>query len=100
MLGGHLLANRMHIATLAKGKELEKQSEIDDRIDSYTIELNSSDKDYIVDSRLAWHFIPTSFKIYLSCDIRVAAIRISLDDSRSSESQIDNIETLLGKIKE
>jgi CMP/dCMP kinase len=58
---------------------------IDERIDGVFISLNQNPAGYIIDSRLAWFFIPTSFKVYLEVDIHVAAQRILNDPARNSE---------------
>ena len=39
----------------------------------------------ILDSRLAWHFIPHSFKIHLTVDNNIAAKRIFNDNIRKNE---------------
>ncbi|MDR0828666.1 MAG: cytidylate kinase family protein [Prevotellaceae bacterium] len=63
----------------------ETHPEIDDEIDATFINLSNS-SNLVVDSRLAWHFIPTSFKVFLKADMMVAAQRIFNDKERKSES--------------
>ena len=81
------IAGEMGISTLELNILTEKLSEIDDRIDAYTKALKDLGENYIVDSRLAWHFIPSSFKVYLQCKIEVAAERILQDKKRKSEKK-------------
>jgi len=52
--------------------------EVDDLIDNSTIELGkkSVGKKVIYDSRLAWHFLPYSFKVILTIYPRTAAERV------------------------
>jgi len=92
------IAQEMGLSTLELNILSEKQSEIDDKIDSYTMALNDSDKDHIVDSRLAWHFIPASFKVYLSCKIEIAAERISRGKKRRSEKKQEKVSDTLARI--
>lgn len=92
------IAEEMGITTLELNLLSEKDSSIDDKIDSYTKALSNAPENYIVDSRLAWHFIPSSFKVYLRCSTEEAARRISLDESRSGESNESDIKKLFVKI--
>jgi len=94
------IANKLGISTLELNILSEKQSDIDDKIDSYTKARNNSDANYIVDSRLAWHFISKSLKVYLNCDIEVAVQRISQDEKRLSEKQNEMVSVLLARIVE
>ena len=94
------IAEEMGITTLELNILSENLPEVDDRIDAHTIALNEAEKNYIVDSRLAWHFIPSSFKVYLKCRTDEAARRISKDKSRSSEKKNQGAGVLLTKILE
>lgn len=51
---------------------------IDKEIDNQTIELGKTriNDNIILDSRLAWHFIPNSYKVFLDIDINTAAKRL------------------------
>ena len=48
----------------------------DTSVDEYQRELGKTTDNFIVEGRLSWHFIPHSFKIFLSCDLDEAARRI------------------------
>ena len=78
------IANRYNMTTLELNKYAETHPEIDEEIDATFKSLNNS-TDLIVDSRLAWFFIPNSFKVYLKTDIAVSADRISADNQRKNE---------------
>ena len=52
-------------------------------------ELGRTDDKIIFDSRMAWHFVPRSFKIYLYVDVDTATERIFNDKGRVSESYSD-----------
>jgi len=78
------IAARYNMSTLELNKYAETHPEIDEEIDATFKSLNDS-TDLIVDSRLAWFFIPGSFKVYLRTDVVVAANRISNDNLRDNE---------------
>jgi CMP/dCMP kinase len=50
--------------------------EIDHDIDSYLAGLDHSPEPLIVDSRLAWHFLPNSYKAYLVVEPMIGAQRV------------------------
>lgn len=79
------IAQRLGMSTLELNQYTETHPEIDDEIDSVFKEMNLSEEDYLLDSRLAWFFVPNSFKVYLQVDVKVAAERIMNDKSRKSE---------------
>lgn len=79
------IATRYGMTTLELNQYAETHPEIDEEIDSAFIRLNSASEGYIVDSRLAWHFMPNSFKIYMRVPYEVAAARIMADTTRKGE---------------
>ena len=78
------IANRYQMTTLELNQYAETHPEIDEEIDATFKSLNDS-ADLIVDSRLAWFFIPNSFKVFLKVDIHVAVSRIFGDLQRKNE---------------
>lgn len=70
----------------------ENNDEIDNLIDKKLIELNVSKHRHVFDSRMAWHFIKKSFKIYLTVNPLIAAKRVMEDFSRTSEPSINTVE--------
>ncbi len=54
----------------------ETNKEIDLLVDQKLQQLGKEEDKLVIDSRLAWHWIPQSFKVYLELDLRVAAKRI------------------------
>ena len=91
------LAQAMGIDTLEMNRRADADPEIDKKIDSVFIRVNEDPAGYVVDSRLAWFFIPGSFKVYLSVDVQEAAQRILSDPGRNSE-QYASIEEAVEKI--
>lgn len=73
---------------------------IDNRIDGYLISLNKSNEDLIIDSRMAWHFVKDSFRIYFEVNQDIGAERVLADKSRFNEPLYDNKITALGKLNE
>lgn len=68
----------------------ETEKEIDDLVDQRLQEIGVSQENVVIDSRLAWHWIPTSFKVYLDLDLTVAAQRIlnNWDPKRAEDEHI------------
>lgn len=78
------IAAKHGMTTLQLNEYTVAHPEIDDEIDGRVAELENSPEPLIFDSRLAWHFAPRSFKVYLTVDADVAAGRI-FNDQRASE---------------
>jgi cytidylate kinase len=68
----------------------EENTDIDKFIDDKVIKLNDDPDSFILDSRMAWHFIRRSFKIYLTVDPIVAAQRVIADNQREGEPVIED----------
>lgn len=79
------LAAEMGITTLELNQRAESDKTIDDKIDGVFKSLSKTDVNLIVDSRMAWHFLPSSFKIKLEVAPQIAADRISKDNTRIGE---------------
>ena len=78
------IAEKYNMTTLELNKYAETHPEIDDEVDSVLKSLENSSK-IVVDSRLAWFFIPNSFKVFLKTDIHIATNRIIADKQRKNE---------------
>lgn len=68
---------------------IENDPKYDHYVDDTMAELGKTDEKIIFDSRMAWHFVPSSFKIYLYVDVDTATERIFNDVGRVSESYTD-----------
>ncbi len=75
----------------------KKEKWTDVETDKLTKELAKKDK-LVVDARLGWHFIPKSVKVFLDCDLRVAAERI-FRDQRPDEPLQDSVEDVMKMLK-
>lgn len=80
------LAQKYNMSILDFNKHMETHMEIDEEIDNMLAEIGRRDEDMILDSRLAWHFVPQSFKVYLAVDINSAVQRICSSDRGEVES--------------
>jgi CMP/dCMP kinase len=54
----------------------EQDPTTDTTVDAYTRELGTRGESFVIEGRLAWHFIPQSFKVFLNCDLTEAGRRI------------------------
>ena len=54
----------------------EEQHDIDALVDGMLREIGETKDHIVIDSRMAWHWIPDSFKIFLKLDEETAAERI------------------------
>jgi cytidylate kinase len=59
---------------------------IDFAVDERTRELNRRLESFIIDSRMAWHFVSRATRVYLSVSPETAAKRITSDRTRSTET--------------
>ncbi|MCM1722369.1 (d)CMP kinase [Bacteroides ovatus] len=91
------IAMKYGMTTLELNKYAENHPEIDEMIDNAIRNIGKQEKYYIIDSRLAWFFIPNSFKIYLQVDVDIAADRIK-GDKRDTE-KYDSHEKAVNDIK-
>jgi len=82
----------------AFNKYMETHPEIDTECDNMIAELGKQ-SGQIFDSRLAWHFVEDSFKVYLSVDENVAIQRIFSDQKRINESHPDVEQTRISNRK-
>lgn len=57
----------------------EKQQEIDHSVDELLIKIGREKNDLVIDSRMAFHWIPDSFKVFLDLDLQTAAERTFAD---------------------
>ena len=87
------LADKYQMTTLELNQFAETHPEIDEEIDATFKSLNDS-TELIADSRLAWFFIPKSFKVFLKTEVKVAAERISNDKLRKSEKYVSKEEAV------
>ena len=83
------LAAEMGISTLEFNKRSETDLSLNKKIDEVYVELNQSQKPMVVDARLAWHFMPNSFKVRFEVPVAVGAQRVFEFARREDEQYRD-----------
>ena len=91
------LAQALGLDTLEMNRRADTDPSIDEQIDGIFVALGHDPKGYVIDSRMAWFFLPDSFKVFLKTDVHVAVQRIVNDPDRNSE-QYKTIEEAVQKI--
>lgn len=80
------LAQKYNMDVLAFNKYMESHPEIDEEIDTELIAIGRNAEDMVLDSRMAWHFVPDSFKVFLTVELTEAACRILKDQRGAVET--------------
>lgn len=72
--------------------KLDSDRSMDDLIDNTTIRVAAERKDdkLIFDSRMAWHFVPDSFKVFVTVAPCVAAARVMKDPRPGEPCEDEN----------
>lgn len=80
------LAERYGMDIFTFNKYMETHPEIDEEIDAELTKIGKRNESMVLDSRMAWHFVPDSFKVYLSVHPDAAAFRVIRDKRGAVES--------------
>ncbi len=89
------LAKERGVTLEALSREAERDGgSIDRELDERTQDLGKTGGEFVIDSRLAWHFIPSSVKILLTIDPAVAAERILKDRKAGKRAEEENAPTI------
>ncbi|MDD5163278.1 MAG: cytidylate kinase family protein [Candidatus ainarchaeum sp.] len=80
------IAGERGVNLLELGRMAEHDKSIDRQVDLWTEKLGKTKDNFIIDSRLAWHFIPNSIKIFLEISMSEAARRV-YKDMRKDEQE-------------
>ena len=94
-------ANEMNISTLELNKKSKEDFSFDYQIDNAIVEYAKAHvgKRVVFDSRLAWHFVPESFKVRLIIRPEIAAERVYLN-RQSKEEQYSSAREALDMLSE
>ncbi len=92
------IAERRGMTTLELNKISATDRSVDDEIDNFVLETGKTQDHLIIDSRLAWYFIPAAFKVYLSVDAMIGAERV-FNAGRSDEHNPSLEATLQNNLK-
>jgi len=84
------IAKERGIDVLQANLSAEENAEIDHAVDGRLREMGSAEDQLVVDSRMAWHWMPFSFKVFLDLELEVAAQRIldNMDKKRRTSEHI------------
>jgi len=93
------LARQKGMTSLELNRYTESHPEIDRQIDEGVIALAEQHSRIIIDSRLAWHFVPESFKVYLTVDPMIASSRV-LSSSRGEVERYATLEEAFDKLNQ
>lgn len=82
------LAEEMNLTVLEMNQLMCSDPKYDSMIDDATARISreNKEKDIVFDSRLAWHFVESSFKVFLMVSLDVAASRVMNDNRGAVES--------------
>lgn len=88
-----------HESILSFQEEDERIKQIDKLIDDKTFEIGKTrlNENIVFDSRLAWHFIPNSFKVFIDVDKKTAGER--LFNAKRETEQISSIEDAIQSLE-
>lgn len=85
------IARKRKLTLLQVGRLAERDRSIDEELDDMQAGLGKTENNFVLDSRLGWHFIPKSFKVFLKVEIKEAARRIFNDSKRKSVEENSTI---------
>jgi len=95
------IAEEHGLSVLEMNELMNKDPKYDHEIDDTTARISreNPDKSILFDSRLAWHFVEKSFKVFLSVSLDVAAKRVAGDASRGDVEHYDSLEEAKENLK-
>ena len=74
------------------------KEDVDSEVDNYQKKIGLSEDNFILEGRLAFHFIPKSIKFFFYIEPKLAAKRI-FDDQRGTEKHYENVTDSLTALK-
>ncbi len=93
------LAAERGMDVIQMNRYMETHPEFDREIDAGLEALSDDPRPLLIDSRMAWHFVRGTFRVYLSTEIEVSAARIMQDTSRTTE-HFSSLEEAMAKVRE
>lgn len=84
------LGEERGLKILDTNRAAETDDTLDRLVDGSLIEIGQSGRELVIDSRMAWHWMPEAMKVFLDLDLQVAAQRIidSADEERRVREHI------------
>lgn len=80
------IAERYGMGIAEFNSYMESHPEIDNEIDDGLCALSDDPRPLVIDSRMAWHFVKGTFRVYMSTDAEVSAARIMYANRRGEHS--------------
>lgn len=93
------LANDNNMDIVEFNNYIQERKEFDNKLDELLVKIANTEDKIVFSSRTAWHFIPESFKIYLTVSDDIAAKRVFEDNERIFEKKYSSIEEALESVK-
>jgi len=95
------MAVERDVTLIELSRMAETDKSIDKEIDDRQIKIGKEEDNFIIDSRLGWHFMPDAVKIFLTVDAEVAYNRIYSDKSDKRDvEKISDKDKLISEILE
>ena len=88
------IAKKRNLSIMELSDRAEVDPTIDEELDEKQKSIGKEKDNFIMDSRLGFHFIPDSLKIFFTVDIKEAAKRI-YNDKRAEETYKDVEEAII-----
>ena len=85
------LAVKFGVSTLEMNRLMESDTKYDNMIDDEVVRISreTTDKNIIFDSRMAWHFAENSFRVFVVVDPGIAAERVFKNPRGAEETYAD-----------
>jgi predicted cytidylate kinase len=82
------IAEQRNISILELSRIAETDKSIDEELDKRQVMLGKKEDNFVIDSRLGFHFIPKAKKVFIDADFEIRAKRI-LSDKKRKENNPD-----------
>ncbi len=90
------MADKMNMNTYEFNKYMASHPEFDKILDTKLCEYENIEGNFLFDSRMAWHFVPSSFKVYMQVSTKVAGERV-YNANREDETYL-SVEDAIDKL--
>ena len=85
----------------AMNQSAEVQKDLDHQVDELLQNMYAEQDELVIDSRMAWHWMPDSFKVFLQLDTDIAAARIfsHIKDGGRVSEDAESVEEVAASIE-
>ena len=99
------IAKERGMSLLQLHHAMEEDKSVDEELDRRTEKFGKEMDNFVIDGRVAWHFIPNSIKVFVKIDLKAAATRVFADtvagkEERSEESENISLEETMKNMEE